>query len=449
MQPYAVNLRDGNNQVSKMALANIPSINDEPHMSSLKDNFQSLQTQLLSVTPDPSSGYYGRDFSESWTKIGQTLADDDDFGGQFNRKLAGEEEILSHAKTIKSDDQKIEYIFDRVKNSMKWNEIYTKYIDDGTVKAWDKKIGNYAEINLAVYHLLKKAGINAMPMITSTRKHGRANPAYPAYYPFNTVVTYVPVDSATYYVLDATRKNNLYNVVPFYFLNSFGLTIDKDNKKYDVAFIQNSQPAREVTLLNATISADGKMQGTAQINNFSYSRIDNIDSYKTDGEKKYIESLKEGNNDLAISSLKMENMEADSLPLTQNIDFSLNLNGADGTYIYFKPNLFTTLGTNPFLSERRTTDIDFGYLGNYAITGNYKIPTGYKVDAMPQSTRMDMSDQSISFRRLLAENDGTITIRYTIVYRKSIIFKENYEELRAFYKKMYEMMDDQVVLKKG
>ncbi len=448
-QQFAVNLRDGNGQISKLALVNVPSINNEPHMTSLRDNFQRIQNQLLSISADPRTGYPGKNFSENWDKVGATLADDEDFGGQFNRKISGEEEILNHVKSLKTNNEKIEYIFNQVKTNMKWNETYSKYTEDGTSKAWEKKIGNFAEVNLIVYHLLKKAGINALPMLTSTRSHGRANPAYPAYYPFNSVATYVPVDSATFYVLDATNKNNVYNVIPFYFLNSFGLVIDKENKKYNCDFIDNTQPARELTLINAEITADGKMQGTAQINSFSYNRQDDIESYKKEGEKKYKEDLKDGNNDLSITSLKMDNMEVDSLPLEQNINFSLNLPGSDGTYIYFKPNLFTTLESNPFLAENRTTDIDFGYMNIYSITGNYKIPAGYKVDALPKSTRMEMSDQTISFKRLVVENEGTITVRYSIIFHKSIFFKENYEELRAFYKKMYELIDEQVILKKG
>ena len=445
--PYAVYLKDPQGQLEKMALANIPSINDEPHMSSVQDNLQLIQTQLLSYTP--GNGVVGTNFLENWTKVGQEIADDDDFGGQFNRKLNGEEEILNHAKTLKTNDQKIEYLFNQVKNTMKWNDGHGIYTEDGTPKAWDKKVGNATEINLMVYHLLKRAGVTAYPILLSTRQNGRINPAYPSLYLFNTSGTYVPIDSANFYILDATQKSNVYNIVPFYFLNSFGLSIDKDNKKYDVTFIQNNNPAREAILLNADITADGKMKGTAQISSFSYNRLGDIDSYKSEGEKKYIEDLKDGNNDLKITSLKVENMETDSLPLIQNIDFNLDLTGSDGTYIYFKPNLFTALQSNPFLSEKRMTDIDFGYLPNYIITGNYKIPAGYKVDALPPSTRMAMSDQSISFRRLVAENEGTITVRYNIVYRKSIIFKENYEELRAFYKKMYELINDQIVLKKG
>jgi hypothetical protein len=60
-----------------------------------------------------------------------------------------------------------------------------------------------------------------------------------------------------------------------------------------------------------------------------------------------------------------------------------------------------------------------------------------------------MPDKSISFKRIVAEQDGSIAIRYVISYQKSVYFKENYPEFYAFYKKMHEMLNEQIVLKKG
>ena len=71
------------------------------------------------------------------------------------------------------------------------------------------------------------------------------------------------------------------------------------------------------------------MSGSAQLNSFSYNRISTIKNYKENGEKKYIEFLADGDNNLKISSVKFENMEVDTLPLTQKIDFDLDLVGSD------------------------------------------------------------------------------------------------------------------------
>jgi len=447
-QDFAANERDFANEIKKIALANVPSIaGDEHYMSSIRDNLQCIQTQLLSVAP--GRGIVSTSYSSSWKRLGEAYAQFEDYGEQFRKKLAGEEEILNHAKGLKSDDEKIAYIFNTVRDRIKWNEFYAAYTEDGTAKAWEKKIGNSTEINLIVYHLLMRAGIPSFPMLISTRKNGKVNPAYPNRFQFNTTVTYVPIDTANYYVLDASSKYNVYNIVPYKFLNTFGLSVDKENKDYQMMFIQNTNPAREVVVINADVKPEGKMDGTAQISSFSYNRIFNIDSYKADGEKKYIDNLREGNNDLKISSVMFENMDVDTLPLIQNVNFNLDLNGSDGTYIYVKPTMFSAIGKNPFLSEKRTTDIDFGYKNNYSIVGNFKVPAGFKVDALPKSVRMEMPDQSITFRRVTSEQDGIINVYYVIGYKKSIFFKEGYDELHDFYKKMYEMLGEPIVLKKS
>ena len=437
-QPWVKNTDD------TKAIANIPSLGTEPFMSSKKDNYERILYQLKNFNAGASS----QSFSDTWTKVGEDELDYDDFGGQFNRKLSGEDVIIAKAKTLTSTDEKIAYIFGQVKNTMKWDENDERYTNDGTAEAWAKKIGNSTEINLIVFHLLKKTGIKAYPMLVSTRGNGRVNPGYPSRYQFNRTVTYFPIDSNRFYILDATNKHNVYNEIPNAVLNGFGFYINKEDKVYAPVFIQRTEPVRNVIILNAEIKPDGKVNGTAQLNSFSYDRIHDLEKYNKDGEKKYIEYLQDGDNNLKISSLKLENMEVDSLPLTQNINFDLNLTGSDDNYIYFNPGLFAAYKTNPFLKQDRFTDIDFGYLQYYSISGLYKLPAGYKIDALPKSVSMGMPDKSIVFRRIIAEQEGSIMIRYSIDFKKSLYFKEDYPDFYDFFKKMTEMLNEQVVLKK-
>ena len=202
-------------------------------------------------------------------------------------------------------------------------------------------------------------------------------------------------------------------------LNSSGLYIDKASNTYDIVYLHRDQPVRQVVVINADIKAEGKMTGTAQLSSFGYYRMDAVKKYKTDGEKKYIDGLCDHDNTLKISSIKFDNMEIDTLPLTQNIAFNVDLPGADENYIYFNSNLFTALHTNPFLSENRFTDIDFGYLSTYSINGLYTLPAGYRIDALPKSVSMSTPDKSIIFRRMIATEDNKIFIRYIIDYKKS------------------------------
>jgi len=432
--------------VTKRVLANVHSMPEEPYMSSLSDNLQSMVYQLTYIKPIHG---FTQTYSDSWGKAAGILLEHEDFGGQLKRKLDNEDAILTKAKALVSERDKMAFIFKEVQTAMKWNGIDDWQTNDGTAKAWEKKTGNSAEVNLILYHLLYKAGVDAYPMVVSTRKHGKVNPYYTFLYQFNRAVVYVPIDSNKRYILDATDKYNSYNEIPDNLLNSTALYINKDSKTYNTVFLSKPTPSNQVIVIEAEIKADGKMAGTAQLNGYSYSRIKSISKYKTDGEQKYIDYLRNNDNSLKISALKIANMEVDTLPLDQRMDFKLDLTGSDGSYIYFKPAQFTPLRSNPFMSENRLSDIDFAYRDNFSMVGNYKLPAGYKIDALPKNVTMQMPDQSITFRRIVGEQDGAIVVRFVMDYKKAIYFKEDYGEIFDFYKKLQELMNEQVVLKKS
>lgn len=437
-QPYAINTDE------VKAMVNIPSLRDEPFMGARKDNLQHIQ-YLLASAQRISGGT--AEFGNSWKQIGHYEWQNGEFG--LDKKLSGESIILDKAKAIKDTAAKIAFIFNEVKNAMKWNEIDDAAASDVTSEIWAKKTGNSTDINLILCHLLHKAGINVIRMKVSTREHGKVNPGYPNPYIFNRTVAYVPGDSTNFYVLDASGKYNVYNEIPVPLLNGMGFYIDGEHEKYDLLFLNKTEPVKQMVTINAEIKPGGKMVGNAHINSYSYNRIDAIKKYKTDGEKKYTEYLLDKDNSLGIASLKFENMEVDSLPLLQVIDFTQELTGSDENYIYFNSNLFTQFRKNPFLSDNRVTDIDFSYPNSYALNGTFKIPAGYKTDALPKSATMTMPDNSITFKRIVNEEEGTIAMRYYISFKRSIYFKENYAEFHEFLKKMYEMLNEQVVLKKS
>lgn len=428
------------------AMANVPSLVNEPFMTSRKDNLESVDFQLVTVRPPRG---FVKTLNDTWLKVGETLVDDEDFGRQLKRKISGEDAILAKAKTMNTKAEKIAYIFNEVRNSMKWNGYDVYYTNDGTSKAWEKKTGNSTEVNLILYHLLKEAGLDAYPMVVSTRDNGKVNVVYPGIRQFNRTIAYIPVDSTYSYYLDATDKYQLWNEIPEDLLNTNGLIIDKYNKTYTTQFIQRLAPVRRVSYVNAEIKPEGKIVGTAIINAICYDKMKYTKLFKRDGEDKMKEFLTDKDNNLKISSLKLENIDVDTLPLTQKLDFSMDLTESDGDYIYFNANMFSGLKNNPFLSENRLTDIDMNYKGMYLISGTYKIPKGFKAEVLPKNISMVMPDQSLSFKRVAQEQDGIISVRYTVDCKKTILFKEDYETIREFYKKLYDMLNEKIVLKKS
>ncbi|MBE9586712.1 DUF3857 domain-containing protein [Mucilaginibacter sp. JRF] len=443
-KPYDIEKKKDETELRGMI--NVHSLSDEPFMRSEADNLQRIEFTLQTIRK--TSGLITSS-ADSWPKICDYLVEEEDFGKQFKRKIPGEEDIIAKVKVYKTDEQKIAFLFNSVKNAIKWNEVDRWYTSEGTVKAWVKKSGNSAEVNLILFHLLKQAGVKAYPMLVSTRLNGRINPYTPNLHQFNRTVVYIPIDTARYYVLDATNKYNLYNEVPDNLLNSSGFYIDRDTKDYKLVFLQHTEPVKQAYYLNAEIKPDGKLTGISQISSFAYNKIAYTGIYKTVGEAKFIEFLRNQNNHLKISSISFENMDVDTLPLVQNINFELEPDNADDKYIYFKPNILTSIQNNPFISENRFTDIEFSYRDNIFFAGVFKIPAGFKPEALPKSQSIIMPDKSIIFRRMIHIDGETIAVRYAIDYAKNRFYKQEYPDLREFNRQMYELLNEQIVLKKS
>lgn len=433
-----INGKNGNGGLRRIwAMTNIHTLKEEPYMPSMIENVQAMWFQISTSS------------IQNWMNVINNALRDEDLGLQLdsNINISKQEDILAKVNALRTLDEKVAFLFKLVKSTIKWNNFNSIYTDDGIKRSWNKKSGNAAEINLILYHFLKLAGIKVYA--TLVNEDGKIDESYATTHQLNKVIDYIKVDSTRQYVLDATNEYNVYNETPFYLLNSNGLLIDpKKNISRFITF-KNISSKRNVVFINAEIIPDGKMNGTVQLNSFSYNRINAIKRYKEEGEKKYMDYLGDNDNNLKISSLTFENMDVDSLPLTQNITFKLELTGSDDKYIYINPNLFTKLNTNPFLSEERFSDIDFKYPDNYTISGRYKLPVSYKIEALPKSTNLLMPDKSISFKRVVAEQDGYIVILYVIDFKESLYPKQDYPTLRDFYKKMYEMLNEQIILKKS
>jgi hypothetical protein len=427
------------------SMANVKSTKDEPYMRSSADVLESLSFIISAVKVNGQT----TTIDKSWAEIGKEIALDKNFYKPYDQSLHDEDDLIKKTKTLTGDDQKIAFLFNQVKTLMKDNDEKNWFSKDGIKNAWKKKSGNWSEINMILNHLLNQSGVKAYPMMVSTRDNGKIVPNFVNIYQVNKLVSYVPVDSTRYYVLDASDKYNVYNEVPFELLNAYGLYLNKEKNDYALVLMKKTGQVKQAVFIDAEISADGTMKGTAEISSSSYNKAINLELHKKLDEKKYEQYLTEDDNNLRITSLQLENADVDSLPLMQTINFNLALPGTDDKYIYFNPNLFTSLHNNPFLSKDRVSDIDFGYSSLFTISGRYKIPTGYKIDALPKSINLVSPGKSITFRRLVGEDNGYIEVNYVINYKQSIYKQSDYPDIYAYFKKMMEMLNEQIVLIKS
>jgi hypothetical protein len=436
-QPYAKEIGSAAENIQVKALQNIHSAPREAYMVPMRDRLQRIE-------------FYSSDLKDnSWQKIIGDLLNMHRFANELYGSVSGEDRIIAHAKKLATKDEKIAFLFDTVRNRMKWNGSITFTSVMGKATAWNNGSGNSAEINLTLYHLLQKSGITAFPLMVGTPVNQKIDPDHPNRFSVNGVIIYVPIDNSKYYVLDASNKFGLFNIISSLYLNSYGILVDPDHQTFDFVMLKPAGPALKTMFADATVAPQGAVTGTAEINSFSYNKLISEWAYKSSGVDKLTDSLQRMTDNLKISSLKIENLACDTLPFTQKIGFSLELQASGDSYLYLNPNIFSLPGRNPFTNEDRLSDIDFRFNNNLSINITFHVADKYITESLPKTITILMPDQSIMFKRFTAQENGVILIRYTIIHKSEYYPAKEYQNLRGFYKKMYELLNEPVVLKKS
>ena len=152
---------------------------------------------------------------------------------------------------------------------------------------------------------------------------------------------------------------------------------------------------------------------------------------------------------MTIDSFNVLNEDKDSLALQHKFTFATPMDGT-GDYKFIPLNLFSGFESNPFISDKRFSDINFGYKRTISVNTFIGVPPDYIIDAIPKSIQLVNPDKNVLFIREIFkdEQSNKIISRIKMDFKKSHYTVAEYEDIKEFYKKMFEMLNEQIVLKK-
>lgn len=435
----------GDRSVKQFSMSNVPALRDEPFISTDDDYLQRVDARLIAVT---LSDGRRQSLVRSWPGIIKELMEDDDFGVQLKKNIPRTDDLEAALRTVTNPYERMKTIHHYVTKNMTDNGYTSIYSYDGVKSAWKDKKGTASEINLILVNLLKDAGLDAYPVLVSTRENGQINTLIPSFEYFDKVMAYVIIDEHAY-VLDASDKNTPTHLIPEDVLVTQGLVIEKlETYQWGWRTLWNNKALKKnMIIIQGNVDDAGSLKGEAVINSNDYARIPRTELLKK-GKDDYRKAyLTKDNSDIQISDLTFENETHDSLPLVQKFKYSTPLGGS-GDYRFFSVNMFTGLEKNPFVAEDRFSDVFFGINQSYTIIGNFKIPEGYVVEDAPKNVRMMMPDTSITFSRITASENGTISVRINLDFKQPFYSVQDYPNFREFYKKLFELLSEQYVIRK-
>ncbi|MFA7445418.1 MAG: DUF3857 domain-containing protein [Flavobacteriaceae bacterium] len=421
---------------------NLPALKQEEYVNNIQNYVASVKHDLVRIQYPNNQ----KDYSISWEDLAKTIYDNPDFGKELNQKSYFEDDLSPILTTGMSRDEKINTVLNFVKNKVVWNENYGYYCKDGVKKAYKNKSGNVAEINLMLTAMLRYAGLNANPVLVSTRSNGIA--VFPNLNAFNYVIAAVETENDLI-LLDATSAFSAPDIIPVRTLNWMGRLIRENKTTVDVDLMPK-------TLSRDVISLIGKMEETGEIsakmrrNHFDYNAFLFRENYNGISEDSYLENLEKRYSGIEIEDdYSRSNFDDLSKAVVENFSFKSN-NAVDiiADKIYFSPMWFFKRTKNPFVQEERTYPIDFVFPHHDKYNLTYTIPEGYEIESIPESIHLMFGDNMGSFKFLLSNTETQIQLVVDFTINTAIVSELHYQELKDFFKKIVEKQNEKVVLKK-
>jgi len=421
-------------------MKNIPGLGNEPYQAGIKDYIQRVDFQLSGYV---ETGGFKHSYITTWDKLTDKILEDEFIGFQLRKKIPATADLNAALATAKNDQQKTEMVYRYVQRNMDWNNDYSIQSDDGIKKAWDKKSGNTADINLILLTLLKDAGIKAYPCMVSTRENGKVNTSYPFMGQFNAIYIYAVTDGKPY-ILNAADKYNPPGLIPANVQFSHGFVVDSKSGGF-ISLSSYEHKNKQQTSAHLQVDENGRFVGRGNVSRFNYAKNYGRRTYTNDNVKEWI-SNKSG-MEITIDSVATSGWDKDTDPLNVSINFSGALQ-TSGEYSFLPYNLFSGFNESPFIADKRQTDIDFGYTQQYTMSGGHTIPQNYVFEELPKNISMIMPDTSIVFTRITQQQNNTVNFRITMECSRPQYSTEEYPMLKEFYRKLYALLNEKIVIKK-
>ena len=244
--------------IYKIELSNVPAMKEEAYSGNI-DNYSTGLKFELNYVDFP--GVPIKNYSTTWEDVSKSIYDVDAFGNELDRSNYFEDDLDNLLNGVSNPKEKIERVFSYVVNKMTWNNYVSYYTNEGVKEAYKKGSGNIADINLMLVAMLRKANLNANPVLVSTKDHGM--PLFPTRNGFNYVIAAVELPEGVV-LLDATNKDAEIGILKSSIMNWQGRIIKKDGSSGWVS-LSPKAPAVKSAMVNVNIKSDMTVSGKAQI----------------------------------------------------------------------------------------------------------------------------------------------------------------------------------------
>lgn len=425
----------------RWVMRDVPALKEEGFTSTIRNHVSRIEFQMAAVK-DP---FVPRTIMDNWPNVSRRLMESEDFGQQLTKDNGWLGDITKEAiGNATTSTEKAKNIFTWVRENFTCTNYNRRSMDQNLRNVLKNKSGNEAEINLLMTAMLRKAGVQAHPVLLSTRSHGYVHNIYPLMDRFNYVISRVVADEKEYY-LDAAEPRMGFGRLKSECYNGAARVIDENATPIELnpeAIIES-----KITAI-FMINEGGKIAGTLNQVPGYYESHQLRETMKSDGKTKMISGFEKSmGNDITISNARFDSLDKYDHPVGITYDFSVPLNGED--VIYFNPMMGEGLKENPFKSALRYYPVEMPFRMDDMYSVEIPVPEGYVLDELPKQAIVKFNEEGDAlFEYRISANANTISLRSRLQVKRAYFDPEEYEILRNFFDYIVKKHSEQIVFKK-
>lgn len=429
----------------RFVMKDVPAMKEEAYITTMDDYLARIRFQL--------SGTQFEVFKPvltSWEEVASELMDHASFGAQIT-KTRYHKDLLEAAQTAmagaKTDEEKLQAAYAFLTNEMEWDGSTSMYVKDDLETCFEQHKANSGELNLMLIALLRAHGVDARPMLISTRGNGKTVQTYPILDQFNHVLAAVRLDDQIV-PADLGSRFRPAGLPRVSSLNSQGWIVDPDNPQWAPI---NAPESKSVVMADFQLDASGLLTGTMKQYHAGYGAVAAREAFREHPDGAHLQkSLRAFHAEAVVDSFHTKNLEATGEPLITDVFCRIpgSVQNA-GDYLYLSPVILPSLTENPFKVEKRLFPVDIPYPFNEQYIMKLQLPEGYHLEEIPEPVQVTLEGDGAHFNFFIKQSgERELQVVSRFVVRQLHYEPEAYRGIRELFDRFVEKQREQIVLRK-
>ncbi|WP_426490537.1 transglutaminase domain-containing protein [Hymenobacter sp. 102] len=423
----------------RWAAKNLPAFHAESFMTTRRDYLTRVDFELERIQFDPQRN--PQFITGSWADIEKELLEDERFG-QYLKATTPLTTLAAILQPMPNPAERARAVRQLVLERVAYNEMTSAYARPGSTakRVTEQRQGNAAEVNLLLLAALRAAGLNAQPLLLSTRSNGQIQTELPVMSQFNYVLAHVTLPDGKDLLLDATDATLPPELLPETCLNGQGRLLGPAGRWIN---LMDAAPTLLYTRAQLTATAQGELRGNIRQEYAGYAAY---------GQRRLLPELRQrwqqAHPDWQIDKAEIVAPDV-SRPVVLELATSLPGAEAPAATLYLRPLQQLVLGRNPFTATERQFPVDFATVQRIEYSTDLTLPAGYAVAELPANMQLVLPNGGGRFLFSITQpSPTTLNLVGRLHLLKTHYSAEEYHAIRELYTTALSKLAEPIVLQR-